>query len=367
MLFSVTFSYVTLQSELTQRIRPAEAQRQLLDLTRQVVSDLDRQLTAADRQHRQLEVSLGGWLEMERGHGWATRTCEAEDHCYLAAVCQRIRRRIAAWEARSGRSYREGPGEALIFGALQAELSTLQKVGERLASYRHRLESDDGALAVGLDNRQRLDRLDQLVGRLPEDDLAAVSCQATALPLLPAYDDHARDVASTDEQPVYAWLDLQTLWHSEEPIGRQDYPTIFALALAFFVDLFVLAVALGAAGIGHSAGRGLPVLQGVERDWHQQALADLEAWLEVALGPDQQQPAGRRQLLESLLDEISFDRQGRPRWVPNGEHQRRFAHLLVACRAAKPRILTRLGRSGSCFDLEEWVLPALAQAAQRWR
>ena len=39
MLFSVTFSYVTLQSEFTKEIRPAEAQRRLFDVSREKLTE----------------------------------------------------------------------------------------------------------------------------------------------------------------------------------------------------------------------------------------------------------------------------------------------------------------------------------------
>ncbi len=364
MLFSVTFSYVTLQSELTERIRPAEAQRRLLDVSRQVVSDLAHQLTAASQQRDDLELRLAGWLEMERGNGWATSTCEAEDHCYLAGVCQRIRQRIGVWEGSSGRTYREGPGEALIYGALEAELGSLRQLGERLAEYRLGVATEDGVLAAGIDNWQRLARLDLLLGRLPSADLEAVTCQAAALPSLPSYSDHARDAASSDEQPVYAWLDLQRLLSSAEPLGREDYPTLFALALALFIDLFVLAVALGASEVGRR-GRGVAMLGAAPKGWQEAVVDDVDGWLGASLERGEQGSDSRQQLLSSLLDAISFDRRGQAHLLPEDPSQHRFARLLVGCRAATPRAFIRLGRVGQRFDLEEWVLPALAQAAQR--
>ena len=91
MPFSVVFSYVMLQSEFTSEIRPQAAQRSLFDDLRQrsatIASAIDTSLAESD----ELQIRLASWLEMEKTGGWTTSTCNVDDHCYLAGVCERVR------------------------------------------------------------------------------------------------------------------------------------------------------------------------------------------------------------------------------------------------------------------------------------
>ena len=144
MPFSVVFSYVMLQSEFTNEIRPQEAQRQLFDDLRQrsaaVAGEIDESLAEAS----ELELRLTSWLELEQAQGWTTSTCDASTHCYLSGVCDRVQGRIDSWEARFGQ-YPQGPGEALIYGSLETEQSALRQIGDSLRSARQRWGSSEQA------------------------------------------------------------------------------------------------------------------------------------------------------------------------------------------------------------------------------
>ncbi|MEM8932314.1 MAG: hypothetical protein AAGE94_14120 [Acidobacteriota bacterium] len=128
MPFSVVFSYVMLQSELTARTRPVEAQRELLDTLRDRQADVAEMLERGRAEATQLGIRLDAWLDAERRNGWATSTCDGVDQCYLSAVCDRLDDRIAAWERDRGRSYRQGPGQALIYTLIDTERRAVERL-----------------------------------------------------------------------------------------------------------------------------------------------------------------------------------------------------------------------------------------------
>lgn len=361
MLFSVTFSYVTLQSEFTAQIRPAEAQRRLFDLSRQQLTTAQQQVNAGLQQSRDLEIRLAAWIDLEQKNGWTTRTCAAEDHCYLNGVCDRIGRRIDRWQETSGRTYREGPGEKLIFGALQTELQTLRQVRQRLGTYHAELTSGD-ILAQGVDNRERLRRLDGVLNQMPLTDLESLTCQAMLPIEPPSYADHARDAAVDEEQPVYAFADLVATLRSEAAWGSEDYPTLFAFALALFIDLFVLVVALGAATLlTASPRRRLPGLDVLSPAVDEALRRDIDGWIDGAMLDPRAQVADRQSFLSSVVSNISFSAEGAAQLVPEDAGQRRFGHLLVASHAATQAGFVKYNRVGRLFVLADWVYPALCR------
>ncbi|MCP3964302.1 MAG: hypothetical protein GY719_41270 [bacterium] len=362
MLFSVTFSYVTLQSEFTKEIRPAEAQRRLFDATRERLTEAVQAVNAGVQQSAEVQLRLASWLDLEKRNGWATRTCEEEEHCYLQGVCDRILRRIGRWEQESGQPYRQGPGEQLIFGTLQTELRTAEQLGDRLTAYRDVLTNGNGVLDDGLDNRERLRRLDGVLNQVPQGDLEAVTCSAATLPAALAYGDHARDGAMDGEEPVYAFQDLMTIFESERELAREDYPTVFALALAFFIDLFVLVVALGASTLEDRRGEGvLPVVDGVPASFEDALQHDIGGWIDASLIDRRNDPDSRQDFIGSILEVISFGREGEARLIPESEEHRRFGHLLVHSKAARVESFVKFNRVGRLFRLEDWVYPALAR------
>ncbi len=363
MLFSVTFSYVTLQSELSEKIRPAESRRHLLDLTRTAVGEARAVASDGLRQAESLQLRLQSWLRMERQSGWATRVCEAEEHCYLGEVCGRIRGKIEAWERKSRQAYREGPGEQLIYGSLAVEAEALRALTGRLASHGEALGRAEGVFEPAIDNRERLRRLDLLLTGAPRSDLESMLCRELALPVAPAYADHARDVADSGEQPVYAWMDLMAILHSGEALGKEDYPTVFAFFLALFIDLFVLAVALGASyGLQRGEEGARATLDRPPAGWEEELQGQVGHWLDASMLRSEASAAEKRDFLGTVLEAITFDGEGRARLVPDTDAQSRLGQHLVRDRAAEIRRFYHFNRRGWIFVLEDWAHRALARA-----
>ena len=91
MVFSVTFSYVFLQSELVEKVKPIEAQRHLLDDIREKFTSFGNIIHEGVSESEIISSKLRMWLDTEEEKGWATKTCEEENHCYLLDVCSRVR------------------------------------------------------------------------------------------------------------------------------------------------------------------------------------------------------------------------------------------------------------------------------------
>jgi len=171
MPFSVVFSYVMLQSEFTSAIRPQEAQRSLFDDLRQRSATIASEIDTSLAESAELQIRLGSWLEMKESGGWATSTCNTDDHCYLTGVCERVQSKIDTWEERFGRPYPQGPGQALIYGSLETEQAAVQQIADTLRGAREEWGASEQIFEAGLDNRTRLRRFDVARARVPERDL----------------------------------------------------------------------------------------------------------------------------------------------------------------------------------------------------
>ena len=359
MPFSVVFSYVMLQSEFTNEIRPQEAQRQLFDDLRQrsaaVAGEIDKSLAEAS----ELELRLTSWLELEQAQGWTTSTCDATTHRYLSGVCDRVQGRIDSWEARFGQ-YPQGPGEALIYGSLETEQSALRRIGDSLRSARQRWGSSEQVFAADLNNRERLRQFDLALADVPQRDLQAVRCEAVVLPTAPPYDQFARDDALLAEQPVYAFEDLAVVFRSG-PFSRSDYPTVFALFLAVFIDLFVLLVAIGAAVVAET-DPWLPLssAQPTVPEWGEALSREITAWIDGALLHARGSAEDRRAFLTRVIDALRFDNSNRVLFVATESPDRRFGYLMTNARAATASPLSG-DRDAVTFVLEDWVYPALTR------
>ena len=182
MPFSVVFSYVMLQSEFTATIKPQEARRALYDELRAGTAEVTSTLTAGITASQELALRLGDWLEMEKEAGWTMSTCDDEEHCYLDGVCRRVGRKIDNWERSLGVTYRQGPGEALIYGLLETEIAAVSRIGSTLTDFRQGWIANEALFAGGLDNRERLRRYDAALSGFPQQDLEAVLCRAAAPP-----------------------------------------------------------------------------------------------------------------------------------------------------------------------------------------
>ena len=157
MPFSVVFSYVMMQSEFTDEIRPEESQRALFDDLRQRSSEVAAEIDSSLAESEELELRLASWVEMERSEGWTTATCDENESLFEA----------------------------------------------------------------GLDNRERLRRYDLALANLPQRDMQEVRCEALALPPSPPYESFAQDNALSEEKPIYAFEDLAAIFSlSHESIAR---------------------------------------------------------------------------------------------------------------------------------------------------
>lgn len=364
MPFSVTFSYVTLQSEFAKNIKPQESQRTLFDHTRRNVSELGAEVSEGINAADDVILRLESWLEMENTIGWATETCEEEDHCYLLGVCSRIKERIASWERTYAQPYEHGPGKHLIYGLLDTEVKAASRLSNRLEAFQgHWAES--GVLEPGIDNRERLMRYDTALARIPYEDVKSILCRSFTVPAAPAYEDYARDDALAEEQPVYAFEDLLTLFDSNHRMNRADYPTVFALLLALFVDFFVLFIAIGATLVGArgAESRDYPVVQPVPAAWDHEVERDVEMWIDGSLLSRSGDAEVRVRFIEGIVKSIYLDGAGRSVLIPKDHDHLRFGHLLVKSKAAMQERTKLVEGEGSQagFVLEDWVYPALSR------
>ncbi len=364
MPFSVVFSYVMLQSEFTATIKPQEARRALYDELRASTAEVTSTLSAGITSSEELGLRLGDWLEMEKEAGWTMSTCDDEEHCYLDGVCRRVGRKIGNWERSLGVTYRQGPGEALIYGLLETEIGAVGRINSTLAGFRDGWTANEELFAGGLDNRERLRRYDASLAGYPQEDLEAVLCRAAAPPPPPAYGSFARDAAEGAETPVYAFQDLTAIFEPDHDFGRGDYPTVFAFFLAAFIDLFVLLVAIGAALLPEAStekGAAYPVLRLVPPEWSESLRRDITEWIDGSLLHTDLGRERRREFLARVVDALRFERGGKAVLVPEDAAQSRFGFLMARAQAATPAGMRGGDSEVTSFVLEEWVYPALTR------
>jgi len=362
MIFSVTFSYVFLQSELVEKVKPIEAQRVLLDDMRAKVISFGNIVYEAVSESELLTTKLDLWLKTEEEKGWATKTCEEEKHCYLLEVCTRVRAKIELWEKKFGRPYREGPGRELIHGALNEEFSLITNIQDRLKDFRAITWHNSDVLAEGLSNRDRLTRFDQLVASIPKKDLETVLCKAVELPASPAYVGHARDSAISEEKQLYAFNDLLDILGGGRSLERSDYPTIFALGLAIFIDLFVLIVAIGAALIDTKREDILlPDTEGIASEWSDRQQKNISEWIEGALLGEVRDEDEKITFARDILKTIIFNREGQNVLIPLNDAHYRFGVILAKSKAASATQSKIDGEEKTVFELEDWIYLALTR------
>jgi hypothetical protein len=362
MVFSVTFSYVFLQSELVESVKPIEAQRQLLDDIRDKFTSFGNIIHEGVNESEIISTKLRMWLDTEEDKGWATKTCEEEYHCYLLDVCSRVRGKIELWGKKFGRPYREGPGRELIHGALSEEFSTIDRIHNRLLEFRDITWLNSNILSEGLSNRERLTKFDKLIAIIPKNDLEAVLCREVSLPASPQYRAHSRDSALREEKQLYAFNDLMDIVGGARGIGRSDYSTIFALGLALFIDLFVLVVAIGAALIDFKREDILlPETEEIASEWSARQQDDISDWIEGALLGETRDESEKIAFARELIKTIIFNREGNNVIVPLNDEQYRFGVILVKSKAATAVTSKVDGEAKTVFELEDWVYLALTR------
>lgn len=357
MPFSVVFSYVMLQSELTAQTRPLETRRALIDDLRERSATVSDEIQRSIAWSDDLVLRLDGWLALERSEGWTAATCAEADHRYLDAVCDRIRRQIESWEATYHQTYRQGPGERLIYGLLQTERDSVAQAGATLAALGDGWLDRESVFGPDLGNQERLRLFDAALASLPRRELEMVRPEPLQLPAAPDYETFARDDAAEQERPIYAFQDLAILFEADHRWERADYPTIFAFALALFIDLFVLLVAIGAGiladgGEFQSLGKASSTPAGAVLD------DEVGRWIEGALVSTGISTEERLGFLSGVMASLELDESGRSVLKATDAIQGRFGHLLVASHAARPQAEAA---PTPTFELQDWVLPALSR------
>lgn len=364
MPFSVAFSYVTLQSEFTKQIKPRESQRALFDRLRQNTLEIGSEISQGINQTDDIVLRLEAWLDMESKVGWATQTCDEANHCYLAETCKRIRDRISTWEKTTNRAYTQGPGKQLIYGLLRTEVNAAKRLSQRIESFKSQL-ADGKIFEADIDNRERLTRYDAAISQIPRADVESVLCRELQIPNAPEYEDYARDDALSEEQPVFAFDDLLVLLDPSHRMSRADYPTVFALLLALFVDFFVLFVAIGATLIDtRDAGqRGYPISDPVPSAWISDVERDIKSWIDGSLLARADDAAARARFLEKAVKSVRLDGNGRSILVPSDKGLFRLGHLLLKSKAASQELAAAVQgkEEQTVFVLEDWVYPALCR------
>jgi hypothetical protein len=277
-------------------------------------------------------------------------------------VCSRVRGKIEFWEETFGRPYREGPGRELIHGSLDEEHQAAVQIHNRLQDFRDNTWSQSDILAEGLSNRDRLTRFDQLIAGIPKRDLEAVLCREVILPISPQYEDYARDSALREEKQLYAFNDLMDIMGGGRGIKRTDYPTIFALGLAIFIDIFVLIVAIGAALINYRREDSfLPDTDKISSEWDKRHKQDISDWVEGALLGETRDEEQKMTFAREVLKTIIFNREGNNVLIPLNDEQYRFGVILVKSKAAAASQTKIQGEEKTIFELEDWVYLALTR------
>ena len=102
-------------------------------------------------------------------------------------------------------------------------------------------------------------------------------------------------------------------------------------------------------------------VEAAPRSWEEALRQDISGWVDGALLAGAKDPEARQAFLKSVVEAITFSRQGDARLIPEDEDQRRFGHLLVQAKAARIESFVKYNRMGRMFLLEDWVYPALAR------
>jgi len=85
MPFSVVFSYVMLQSELTAETKTLQARRALVDDLRERSATVSDEIQRSIAWSEDLRLRLDSWLALERSEGWTAATCAEADHPYCSS------------------------------------------------------------------------------------------------------------------------------------------------------------------------------------------------------------------------------------------------------------------------------------------
>jgi hypothetical protein len=192
--------------------------------------------------------------------------------------------------------------------------------------------------------------------------MEAMLCRTIELPVSPAYAGHSRDRAISEEKQLYAFNDLLDILSGSRTLERSDYPTIFALGLALFIDLFVLIVAIGAALIDTKREDILiPDTDEIASEWSDRQQRDILEWIDGALLGEVRDDNDRIMFAREVIKTIILNREGQNLLVPLNDEQYRFGVILVKSKAASAIQSKIDGDEKTVFELEDWVYLALTR------
>ncbi len=182
------------------------------------------------------------------------------------------------------------------------------------------------------------------------------------LPTSPQYEDYARDSALREEKQLYAFNDLMDIMSGSRGIKRSDYPTIFALGLAIFIDLFALIVAIGAALVDYRKEDSfLPDTEKITSEWDARHKQDISDWVKGTLIGETRDEAQKMAFVREVLKTIIFDREGNNILIPLNDERYRFGLILVKSKAASAGQTKIEGEEKTIFELDDWVYLALTR------
>ena len=285
-LVSVAFSYVSLYTWFAQRERPALVQRQLFDRLSSIAQQADETLTAASGEARKHVIALEEMTEAEKRVGYLAKAVDADP--YLAKV-----REAVAQEAQG----REGSGEGARYSAFAryarlAQQTQAQIDGARqgLAQWRIRARPTDAST-------EQLRGFHAAYDGIPWAEVTTTLHNGTiARPLVPSLTEFVDQTGSGQEDLMLAFTELFSA-----PTGRH----VFSLALAAFIDVIIILIALVSSGAPESQwASGAAALDSLDA---QVFARDLLRKVQVAPGglarvPDNGLSPGETQLLLLLCN-----------------------------------------------------------------
>lgn len=228
-LVSVAFSYVSLYTWFAQRERPAIVQRQLFDQLTAITQQTDETLASAVGEARKHVLALEEMTDAEKRVGYLAKAVDADP--YLAKV-----REAVAQEAQG----REGAGEGARYTAFarytrlaQQTQTQLEAARQSLAQWRSRVKPTDPSA-------DQLRTFHEAYDGIPWAEVSnTLHTPTLARPTLPTLSGSIDKTGSGQEDLMLAFEELLTA-----PTGRH----VFSLALAGFIDLIIILIALVSTG-----------------------------------------------------------------------------------------------------------------------
>jgi hypothetical protein len=229
---SIGFSYVSLYTWFSSQERPARVQRHLNDILNDAVGRTENILAEAISEGQKHVLALDELTEAEKTLGHVSRAEDADP--YLQQVREAVAREAQTYAA----AYKEGSGQGVRYTAFdryaklaRQSLARIQDGHRALTTFRTQVKPLDPT-------EQQLRAFRDVNDSLPWDDVEKTLHGPRAQrPTVPAYSDFVDRTVTGQEDLMLAFQELFS-----SPGSRH----LFALALAAFIDVIVLLLALAA-------------------------------------------------------------------------------------------------------------------------